>query len=161
MADRRLLTRRERRKSVAIKERSPRLLQRSLNDEIEATLSNAWLELTQFRPDAEIPLFIRPVRYRRLPMETRNALSREKELFPNDGAATGRARFFFGVDRSRYPLLAKKKRKKLAPIPIIDFYLYVTTPRACKSVEIGFGMTLYSRETFCRRRMRLLHYTWI
>lgn len=86
-------------------------------------------------------------------METRNALSREKELFPNDGAATGRARFFFGVDRSRYPLLAKKKRKKLAPIPIIDFYLYVTTPRACKSVEIGFGMTLYSRETFCGKRM--------
>lgn len=160
MADRRLLTRRERRKSVAIKERSPRLLRRSLNDEIEATLSNAWLELTQFRPDAEIPLFIRPVRYRRLPMETRNALSREKELFPNDGAATGRARSIFLRRRSISISVSRKKEKKKT-IPIIDFYLYVTTPRACKSVEIGFGMTLYSRETFCRRRMRLLHYTWI
>lgn len=111
-ADRRLFTRRKRRKSVAIKERFPRLFRRSLNDEIEATLSNAWLELTQFRPDAEIPLFIRPVRYRRLPMETRNALSREKELFSNDGAATGWARFFFAVDRSRYLLERKKKKKK-------------------------------------------------
>lgn len=112
MADRRLLTRRERRKSVAIKERSPRLLRRSLNDEIEATLSNAWLELTQFRPDAEIPLFIRPVRYRRLPMETRNALSREKELFPNDGAATGRARSIFLRRRSISISVARKKEKK-------------------------------------------------
>lgn len=95
-------------------------------------------------------------------METRNALSREKELFPNDGAdgATGRARSIFLRRRSISISVSRKKEKKKT-IPIIDFYLYVTTPRACKSVEIGFGMTLYSRETFCRKRMRLLYCTWI
>lgn len=36
----------------------------------------------------------------------------------------------------------KKKKKKISyAYSIIDFYLYVTMSRACKSVEISFRMT--------------------
>lgn len=47
-------------------------------------------------------------------METRNALSREKELFPNDGAdgATGRARSIFLRRRSISISVSRKKEKK-------------------------------------------------
>lgn len=37
---------------------------------------------------------------------------------------------------------AQKKKKKISyAYSIIDFYLYVTMSRACKSVEISFRMT--------------------
>lgn len=45
-------------------------------------------------------------------METRNALSREKELFPNDGATTGRARSIFLRRRSISISVSRKKEKK-------------------------------------------------